>query len=243
MVDKKSKINRSSWGSRISHMRMSTFDSNESFDNKIYLVYWLWLKMYEKGILGITVVHSIRNDTNSRMCSYSKTRRTDKIHHLKKQSIIFGWLRIYHRSDTVFIECAIVYRNSIQNHKNKNKMFSVGMIPNKSQKFSKLVRINHSKICYQLHLCTSAENKTWDFIFNVCPQYEMHLCKNIFLLSGDIGASFCCAFLYKPDVIYLFKMFTGLSNGIICKNHKLQNLPTNFPFRFRERKQSQLSRL
>lgn len=36
----------------MSHIRMSTDGSKESFDN-IQLVYWLWLKLYETGILNI----------------------------------------------------------------------------------------------------------------------------------------------------------------------------------------------
>uniref|UniRef100_A0A8D8EZW3 (northern house mosquito) hypothetical protein n=1 Tax=Culex pipiens TaxID=7175 RepID=A0A8D8EZW3_CULPI len=89
MADKKNKINRSILRGRISLIRMSTFDSNESFDNKIYLVYWLWLKMNESEILDMTVVQSeILQGT--RMCKQSKTKRTDKFISFQKGSQLFS---------------------------------------------------------------------------------------------------------------------------------------------------------
>lgn len=117
---------------------MSIFDSNESFDNKIYLVYWLWLKMNESEILDMTVVQSEMLQ-GTRMCKQSKTKRTDKFISFQKGSQLFSIdCTFFLRHGTVLIEIYGVLRNSNQNHKNENKIFSVGMTPNKTQKIFKV---------------------------------------------------------------------------------------------------------
>lgn len=79
---------------------MSTFDSNELFDNKIYLVYWLWLKMIKSEILDMTVVQSeMLQGANNR-----KQNELINLYHSKKAVNYFRLIVHFPRHGTVLIE-------------------------------------------------------------------------------------------------------------------------------------------
>lgn len=85
-------------------------------------------------------------------------------------------------------------------------MFSVGMIPNKTQKLRHLCRAEKKENSDYMLPSSTSHIPRWDmrFSINVCPHYEINICEGMFLYTGDIfaKAGLRYAFPNKPDVKY-----------------------------------------